>query len=485
MDRKNFIRHIGFGGISLAALPLLSMQKKSLNKRPNILYILTDQQTASALSCAGNPYVNTPGMDKIALMGVRFENCYATQPLCGPNRTCMFTGLLPHQTGAITNLGPETNKIGNHPMLGRLLSDGGYRTALFGKWHIASDDENKSQHGFEEIWCGQIPKIKDFDDQVAERTIQFMNKNDDRPFFAVASFINPHNICEMARGNMNKELNFPNYDMSRYPDVNECPPLPVNFEIPKDEPEELRNILDSKQNEKVYPTKNWSETEWHQYLWAYYRMVEHVDNSTLKIIDSLEKKGLLENTIIIFSSDHGEGCGAHHWNQKQVFYEKVLNIPLIVAWKGITIPESKNQNLVSNGLDLFPTICDFASVELPGKYFGKSLKKIILEGEEVEKNEYIVSETSFADNDTLLGLSGRCLRSNKFKYIVYSKGDIREQLFDMEIDPGERNNLSVNAKYIQILNDHRKMLKKWCIKTKDDYNCINENPFENFNRFVQ
>lgn len=459
----------------MAAFPMLSMRKRSLAKRPNILYILTDQQTTQAMSCAGNPYLKTPGMDKIAAMGVRFENCYATQPLCGPNRTCMFTGLLPHQTGAVTNLGGETNKVGDHPMLARLLSDSGYRTGLFGKWHIASGQENSAQHGFGEIWCGSIPKIKDFDDQVADRTIQFTGKKDDRPFFAVASFINPHNICEMARGNKKKEISFPNYELVSYPEVGECPPLPVNFEIPENEPEELRKLHDSAQNEKVYPTKDWTGKDWRQYLWAYYRLVEHVDNSTLKIVNSLEKQGLLENTVIIFSSDHGEGCASHHWNQKQTFYENVLQIPLLIAWKGMTTPGSKNRNLVSNGLDLLPTICDFASVSYSGNYFGKSIKKNVLEGKQADNDEFIVCETTFADNATLLDLSGRCLRTNTYKYIVYSKGILREQLFHMESDPGETINLVVDNDHRETVKNHRRILQKWCIKTNDDFNCIGEN----------
>lgn len=190
----------------------------------------------------------------------------------------------------------ETNKVGDHPMLARLLSDSGYRTGLFGKWHIASSQENSAQHGFGEIWCGSIPKIKDFDDQVADRTIQFTGKKDDRPFFAVASFINPHNICEMARGNKKKEISFPNYELVSYPEVGECPPLPVNFEIQENE----------------------------------------------------------------------------------------------------------------------------------GGY-------------------------------------------------VYSKGIIREQLFHMESDPGETINLVVDNDHRETVKNHRRILKKWCVKTKDDFNCIGEN----------
>jgi len=472
MDRREFIRNLSAGGAVTLASPFYPIQGKHGGNAPNILYLFTDQQTALAMSCAGNPYVKTPGMDSIAAMGIRFVNCYATQPLCGPNRTCMFTGMLPHQTGATVNLEENQNKVLNNPMLGRLVAQAGYRTGYFGKWHIASSHENKQQHGFEDIWCGSEYKIKDFDNQVAEKTIQFITKQGQKPFFAVASFINPHNICEMARGNKNKEQKFPNYDMPRYPEIHECPPLPDNFRIPENEPEELRKLNRDEINERVYPVKNWTENDWRQYLWAYYRMVEHVDNSVLKIVNSLRQEGMLEKTVIIFSSDHGEGCGAQQWNQKQVLYENVLKIPFIVSWKGVTKPGVINSTFVNNGLDLLPTICGFAGASYSGKYFGKNLKQVILRNQLPNENDFIVSETVFSNNTLDLGLSGRCLRTRKFKYIVYNKGVVREQLFDIETDPVETANLSAKQPYKTILNQHRSMLKKWCLKTNDDFNCI-------------
>lgn len=441
------------------------------NKRPNIIYLFTDQQTATAMSCAGNPYIKTPGMDKIAAMGVRFKNCYATQPLCGPNRTCMFTGLYPHQTGAIVNMNEEVNKVGSHPMLGRVLKNSGYDTAYFGKWHIASSSKNTSQHGFDEIWNESEYEHKDFDDLVAQKVLEFSKRNHNNPFFVVGSLINPHNICELARGNKTKETSFPNYNMPGYPKPDKCPPLPKNFNVSKNEPEMLRAIHGNPDNRFQYPTEEWSDDDWRQYLWGYYRIIEHVDQSVLKIVNGLEEAGLLENTVIIFSSDHGEGVAEHHWNQKQVLYESCVKIPFIIAWKS-EINTGKDSNaLISNGLDLFPTICDFANIDLKDKYHGNSIRPL-LNGQKENVNDFLVLETVFASGTRELGLHGRCLRTPRYKYIVYNEGVIREQLFDMEADPEEMNNLAKDDNFNDKLLEHRNLLSDWGTKTKDDFNFI-------------
>ncbi len=445
--------------------------QQTTRERPNIIYLFTDQQTAAAMSCAGNPYLHTPGMDKIAAMGVRFEQCYSTQPLCGPNRTVMFTGLYPHQTGAIMNMSQQSNKVGDNLMLGRALKNAGYATAYYGKWHIASSTEDQGQHGFDDIWADGVHTYKDYDDRVAERVLAFAKKDHQTPFFVVGSFNNPHNVCELARGLKNMETDFPNYDLPAYPDPKDCPPLPENFYPSVNEPDILRKIHGDPNNWIHYPTAEWSEDEWRQYLYVYYRMVEHVDQSVLKIVNGLEEAGLLENTLIIFTSDHGEGVAQHHWNQKQVLYESSVHIPFIMALKGETEPGSVNSALISIGLDLFPTICDYSNVSLSSHYFGKSIRPLVT-GKQDKIHDFIVMETVFARGTREYGLRGRSLRTPGYKYIVYSAGELREQLFDMNNDPWEMNNLVVNVSSKKILQEHRTLLLKWGEETQDDFNFV-------------
>lgn len=471
MKRRRFITNTLLASAGMT-LPIGYSRGRTINeKRPNIIYLFTDQQTTAAMSCSGNPFLKTPGMDKIADMGVRFKNCYSTQPLCGPNRTCMFTGLYPHQTGAIANMDEASNKVGSNPMLGRVLKDSGYDTAYFGKWHVASDQKKGSQHGFDEIWSGTISDQKDFDDQVAHKVLEYSTSGHKNPFFVVGSFINPHNVCELARGKKTNKTEFPNYDMPGYPAPEKCPPLPNNFSIPQNEPEMVRAIHDNPDNWIQYPTADWSEDDWRQYLWGYYRLVEHVDQSVLKLVNGLEEAGLLENTVIIFSSDHGDGGAQHHWNQKQVLYESCVNIPFIVVWKGKFKAGIEKDGLISNGLDLFPTVCDLAGIDLKDKCQGKSILPL-LDGKKDNINEFLVMETVFAQGTREYGLRGRCLRTPRYKYIVYSDGKLREQLFDMESDSGEMNNLAINENFKHQLLEHRRLLADWGTKARDNFNFI-------------
>ena len=166
----------------------------------------------------------------------------------------------------------------------------------------------------------------------------------------------------------------------------------------------------------------------------------------------------MKNTVVIFSSDHGDGIGAHHWNQKSALYEEVINIPLIV-----TLPGKKNAGkvlpqLISNGIDFFASVCDWAGAKVPEGAAGKSFRKIVEEGNpQALHQEYIITETRFDGSKT----RGWVVRSERYKYVLYDKGRHREQLFDMQNDRGEMRNLVVENAYNQELQKLRDILEKW------------------------
>ena len=150
----------------------------------------------------------------------------------------------------------------------------------------------------------------------------------DKPFFLTVSFLNPHNVCQLARG---QEL--PDGPIGSPPSsLNELPSLPDNFDVPENEPTAIRQVQASSNGH--YPTKDWDELKWRQYLWGYYRLVEKVDAEIATVIDALDKSGQRENTVIIFVSDHGEGVAMHHWNQKQILYEQAVRVPFLISWRG-------------------------------------------------------------------------------------------------------------------------------------------------------
>lgn len=423
--------------------------------RPNILLIMTDQHQAEALSIAGSTDLSTPNLDKLAQQGVRFKNAYVTFPLCTPSRSSIMTGKMPHALGVNSNendeksMRPEDKKNG----LGNVLKEAGYDCAYGGKWH-AHEAEMVEGNGFE--------KIADFGDiGLAEKCISFLSerKENEKPFFLVASFDNPHNICEWAR---NQPLSYGNVPI---PSSAELPELPVNFLKSTTFPEAL--LIEQTASKRIYPTARYSENDWRQYRHTYYRLVEKVDQEIGKIIDAIADLGLGDNTMIIFTSDHGDGNASHGWNQKTALYQESVKVPFIVTYNGIELPKNKvNDKLISNGLDLYPTILDYANVSVPKDLLGESLKPLLEGKKEKEKREFVVVETKFGGKKAY-GTMGRALIDKKYKYILYSWGKNREQLFDLENDPYEINNLVGLESHSKKIDEYRQKLLDWCRETND------------------
>lgn len=424
-----------------------------INKKPNIVLIMTDQHQAKALSIAGNLDVKTPNLDKLAKTGTRFTNAYVTFPLCSPSRSSIFTGKMPHNININSNNDKiiATNFKENN--LAHILKKTGYHTAYGGKWH-APEVELPIDSCFD--------KIAEFDDTpLARKSIAYLKsrKNKTQPFFLVISFDNPHNICEWAR---NEPLPYGNI---KSVSLDITPKLPINFEQSKTFPEALK--IEQVANKKVYPTQNYTKEDWRNYRYTYYQLVEKVDAEIGKIIDAIDDLGLRENTIIIFTSDHGDGNAAHNWNQKTALFQESINVPFIINYKGKNLSKEKiNSSLISTGLDIFPTILDFADVEIPSELLGKSLKPIIENKQQNLERDFVITETKF-EGKQAYGTTGRAVIGEKFKYIVYNWGKNREQFFDLENNALEMNNLIKSKKHQQKLDEYRQKLIDWCIKTKD------------------
>ncbi|NQX38311.1 choline-sulfatase [Pedobacter steynii] len=438
---------------------LVGVVNAQTTNKPNILIILTDQQTADAMSAAGNKDLHTPAMDKLAANGVRFTKAYCAQPLCTPSRTSIFSGKMPFETGFVGN---TQERDGQWPdsllMMGKIFQNGGYKTGYVGKWHLPVPNGKVSQHGFEYI---QNTNFLDYNDGATPAyCARFIKENKDKPFLLVASFLNPHDICEWARGeDLKMDV------LEEAPPVAQCPELPANWNIPANEPEVLRE--QQKVSARTYPTVGWNADQWRKYRWAYNRLVEKVDKYIEMVLGSLKKYNVEKNTIIIFTADHGDGYAGHSWNQKQVLYEEAAKVPFIISKIGDWAARTDSM-LVCNGIDIIPTICGFAELKKPAYLKGADLAKRI-SSPAVNLRDTLVIETDFADNENLLGISGRAVITKDFKYIVYNKGKLKEQLFDLDKDPGEMDNLSVNPKYRKKLAAIRSCLKQWCISNGDKF----------------
>jgi len=449
----------------LVGLMLFSNVTKGQDTQANILLIISDQHSGLFMSQAGYPYLETPGIDKLAEEGVTFTRSYCPYPVCVAARASFMTGVMPSKS---------TKNLTSYPSIGKTMLDGGYETAYYGKWHVARSKMHKveSWHGFE-----QYQDLRN-DTRTKDLSIEFLNQKHDRPFFMITSFLNPHDCCELARNISGLGDDYHDGPVEERMDVSKCPPLPANFEIPPDEAEgfSTRRLPDSTdmKNFRKHPVKYWTETEWRQYMYGYDRLVEKMDAHIESLVDELERLGLLENTIIIYTSDHGDGHASHHWNQKMTFYEESVNVPFIVSWKGhTTAGKIDKHTLVSNGLDLYPTVCKLAGVPWPEDLLGSDLSPYALKESKnpITKREYVVSEMN--QNAKNQGgrevFCGRMVVSEKYKYILFDGGDNREQFFDIQKDPGEMLPLMHNPKYKKEIAAHRKYLEEWITESADDF----------------
>lgn len=410
--------------------------------KPNIIFILTDQQTADAMSNRGNPWVKTPAMDELAADGIVFSKAYCSYPLSGPSRASIFTGKMPNAVQVLENDDPlPEDEIPKS--LGFRMKNQGYDCLYAGKWHVPTVNIPDKEFGFKKVSDMNDPKM-------AEAIGKELSVKRDKPIFLVASYLNPHEICEYAR------FQTLHYGEVKIPANAKYPPLPDNFSSTKNLPELL--MLHKEVSPKLYPTRNYTTQDWKIYMYAYYRLVERVDSVIGDLIQILKEKELYDNTIIIFTSDHGDGAAAHKWNQKRALFEETIHIPLIVKpMKNHSNAGKVNENaLVNIGLDIYATVCDYAGITLPAdEYKGKSLRPAL---NDVSKtlHESVMVETH------LDGINGRawCVIKGDYKYVYYRFFKNKEQLFNLKTDKGEKKNLINKKEFEQIQKEMKNELRR-------------------------
>ena len=410
--------------------------------RPNILLIMTDQQSSTMLSCAGNRHVSTPAMDSLAAEGVRFDRAYCTNPVCVPSRFSLMTGLMPSAIGMLSNslarvAIPESMKCNG---LGFLMRQAGYDPAYAGKVHLPK--MSAKDVGFEPICADERERL-------ADACAEFIRGRRSEPFFLIASFINPHDICYMAI------RDFVRTDTERWLTehgavecatldaalarpgglddaaffAEHCPPIPLNFEAQQDEPEAIRIMLEQRPF-RINARREWPANRWREHRWAYARLTEIVDGQIGRVLGALRQSGQAERTVVVFTSDHGDMDASHRMEHKSALYDEVCRIPLIVRPPGGMTGRVDRTSLISNGLDLVPTLCDWAGIAPPPALPGKSLRPLVDDVVRQEWRRSVPVECAI----------GRAIITDRFKYAVYDLGSSREQLIDLASDPWEQRN---------------------------------------------
>jgi arylsulfatase A-like enzyme len=324
---------------------------------------------------------------------------------------------MPHETGVEVNGRPIRDGI---PTMGEIFRHAGYRAVYGGKWHLPRSFEGMT--GFEKLIGGHGLGAK-MDNPLASTCSQWLRANPREPFLMVASFMNPHDICQWIRDNASDDAR---------PLPEGAPPPPANLEAFEREPDAVsyhRTAGYDLMSQAVGIAHRWTVGQTRRYLHSYYRMVEAVDSEVGRVLDSLREAGLEERTLVVFASDHGEGMGGHRWVQKASFYEESVRVPLMMAGPGIQ-PGTLQDSLVSLA-DILPTLCDAAGLPAPTPCRGISLLR------NNQARRFAVSELRYGDESR----DGRMIRTQRWKYTVFRTGETREQLFDLKRDPGETANL--------------------------------------------
>lgn len=436
-------------GISLAAP----------NDKPNILFIMTDQQSYKMLSCAGNEYLSTPAMDRIAAEGYRFAHAYCVNPVSLPSRFSLTTGHYGSEIGVRYNTAPVNQEalaaIGEEGLLGRTFRDAGYNTLYAGKIHLPGPSGYNSEKRMD--WYGfklitENPRM-----EAAQNVADFLGdyKQGDQPYFMFVSLINPHDICFMwndAIYGEEKPQSIPQdswecvkgllahrQSLSEEEYRKQVPPLAANV-APVNDPPHMDSYQQFTDKEKL-----------DFYSWSYHRFTEIVDREIAVILEALDKSQAKENTIVVFTSDHGDQNGAHQLIMKNRFYEESTRIPFIFSGPGIRKGVVDNVTLACNGLDLYPTLCDLAGITWPAQLTGISLKPQLTGNGKPAKRDYLFIENTV----------GFMVMDGRYKYGLYEGIGNNELLVDIEKDPGETVNLAYDPKYKEIRDKMHELIVEW------------------------
>jgi arylsulfatase A-like enzyme len=433
------------------------------DRLPNVVLLVADDLRADVLGVDGGKQCRTPNLDKLAAQGVVFTRAVCPFPLCVPSRAEILTGCSSLKTPALAT-GKLDPALVTWPAA---MKGAGYRTVYTGKWHTSG---RPSQHGYSEtrglysgggghLWKEQtdyngrpvtgyrgwvfqsddgktietekgVGLTPDISRLFADAAISLIAEKPDRPFFLHVNFTAPHDPLLMP----------PEYEKKYDPRQTV---LPKNFA--SEHPFDHGNLKG--RDELLLPFPR-TKTDVQDELAVYYAVVEHLDEQVGRIVASLKANGQWDNTILIFTADHGLAIGSHGLRGKQNMYEHTIGVPLIICGPGI--PAGKRSAAPIYLRDLYPTVCDLAGVPIPRSVDAKSQAAVIRgTAERVHDEVY----TYFMDFQ-------RAIRTDRWKLIYYPHLK-RDQLFELAADPDELIDLSADPKHAATLAELRQKLDAW------------------------
>jgi len=486
MNRREFLKKSGLFGIGLGTLSgcVSVTLQQGLSKQPNIIYILADQLRYQSCGYAGDKKAYTPNIDRLASEGINFNQTVSHMPVCSAYRASLFTGKYTTGTGMVIN---ELRINPNQTCLGHVLTQAGYETGYIGKWHLFAnqlgnhfDPENsfvpRGLHrlGFDGYWAAynfhhnyygsyyhtESPEKIFYSDDVFEPDAQtdmaldFLTKktSSDSPFFLMISYGTPHDPWIKS--------NVPPKYYNIFKDV--------KFDVPPNYSDEMDPYGDGWSNIEKSPEKI---DEW---MRNYYAMTANLDWNVGRILQAVDKAGLADNTLIVFTSDHGEMFGGHGRMKKNIFYEEAARVPFIMRWKG-RIPVGTVSEACLNTPDIMPTLLSMVDLKsrIPKEVEGMSLSHLAIGRSGPEPDAAFLMNTG-ACAVWQDGHEWRALRDKRFTYAVFRGGGpknlpSKEVLFDNIADPYQLKNLATSPSHHLHLEKYRDILKRKMTRLNDTF----------------
>ncbi len=461
----NYKNGIALGSMFLQAITAFSAEE--VTTKPNIVLIMTDQQSYNMVSALSkyyshiNNYASTPNIDRLVNSGIAFTNTYCANPVSLPSRFALFTGEYGGKYGVTGNT-PTVDfnvmsAVYQRSAMGVLFKNNGYETFYGGKVHLPYPYPNKPSYyndplnyGFTNYFSGE-----ERDGLAIDAVNLIKNRTSTTPMLLVLSFLNPHDICAENGSNISpivnvdplkpdiaKNVNLFRDKVASYDSVyfysNIAPALPFNFAKQANYPASASGVF------KTYP-----DYYWRKYRWIYSEMTTQVDTSIGKFLDAIDQWSQKNNTIIIFTSDHGEMQGAHHTVLKELPFDECQRVPFIISGKGIVQNQADN-SLICNGTDMIPTMCELAGIPIPSSLKGISLAKRATINTPVTQRSYLYLEGSWFK---------QILQNPSYKYTLLEKNTPNEILINLSNDRGEMNNVcSSNSTNINKTTELRTIL---------------------------
>lgn len=454
LTRRDFLKATGAGVLAMVGAGA-GWTAGTDEARPNIIFILADQLRYASCGYAGDTAAQTPNLDRLAASGVNFRQAVSSMPVCSAYRASLFTGKYTSSTGMVIN---ELRMNTRHTCLGHCLTRAGYETGYIGKWHLYanelgnhSDPKNSfvprgpDRLGFDGYWAAYnfhheyygayyhtetpekvfFPKGGYEPDGQTDLAIDYLRRTGGKgkPFFLMVSYGTPHNPWAVN--------NVPKAYLDRFRDT-PFPP-PANYA------EEMDPYGDAWSNMRhtAAQVKEWKR--------IYYAMAANLDWNVGRLLEALEQAGLADNTLVVFSSDHGEMFGAHGRMNKNTFHEEAARIPFLMRWPR-RIPKGAVSDVCLNTVDIMPTLLSMAGIDIPKEVEGVDLSRAAAgKGEEGPEYAFLMNTGACAAWEN--GHEWRALRSPQVTYAVFRgcperKLPPKTLLFDNQADPLQMRNLA-------------------------------------------